>query len=298
MAQPESVTPGTSCPGSIFISYRRSDSITETGRIYDRLVEAFGEERVFKDVDDIPLGADFVDVLEQAVSQAAVLIAVIGPTWLTVTDAEGRRRLEDPQDFVAIEVAAALNRDILVLPILVKGAKFPDFKELPSTIRPLARRNAAQARHDPDFHSDMDRVVAKLQDYFDQLGIPAPAPAPKATARTGVPLPAVLSGVCGFLALVDGVAVLADGATDGAALSLSVGIMLVVAAGLLLSRTAVGWVVGVAAQVVALVLCGKVVYESWLYDEFSIDALFVLVPVISLVTLVCLLLPAARRGVG
>jgi len=289
MAQPESVQPSASHPGSIFISYRRSDSITETGRIYDRLVGAFGEDRVFKDVDDIPLGADFVAVLEQAVAQATVVVVVIGPTWLTVTDAEGRRRLEDPQDFVAIEVAAALNRDILVLPILVRGATFPDFKDLPSAIRPLARRNAAQARHDPDFHSDMDRVIAKLQDYFDQLGIPAPAN--PAMVRPEIPIPAVLSGVCCFLALVDGVAA-------GSPLSLVVGILLGVAAGLLLSRTMVGWAVGVAAQVITLVLCGKEIYESLLYDEFAINALFVLVPLISLVTLVWLLLPATRREVG
>ncbi|MEL7349831.1 MAG: TIR domain-containing protein [Cyanobacteria bacterium P01_A01_bin.116] len=88
---------------SIFISYRRSDTIGHTGRMYDRLVAEFGREHVFKDVDDIPLGVDFAEHLDKAVSQCQVVIVVIGKTWTTVVDEDGNRRLDSPDDFVRIE---------------------------------------------------------------------------------------------------------------------------------------------------------------------------------------------------
>jgi hypothetical protein len=139
---------------SIFISYRRSDSIAETGRIYDRLVTDFGRERVFKDVDSIPFGIDFADYLDQAVSQCQVLLVIIGKTWLNVTEPDGTRRIDDPNDFVRIEIESALRRGIPVIPVLLEGATMPRSDQLPEALAPLARRNAAQVGYDPRFHDD------------------------------------------------------------------------------------------------------------------------------------------------
>ncbi|MEM9164630.1 MAG: toll/interleukin-1 receptor domain-containing protein [Cyanobacteria bacterium P01_F01_bin.4] len=127
----------------IFISYRRSDSISEAGRIYDSLSAHFDQECVFKDVFDIPYGVDFVEHLDRAVSQCQVLVAVIGNTWVDVTNAERKRRLDDPEDFVRIEIASALNRNILVIPLLVNDAIMPSSRQLPNDLVSLARRNAA-----------------------------------------------------------------------------------------------------------------------------------------------------------
>ncbi|RMG81744.1 MAG: TIR domain-containing protein, partial [Chloroflexi bacterium] len=109
----------------IFISYRRADSVTITGRIYDRLVAEYSDRNVFKDVDDIPLGADFRRVLDEEVGSCDVLLVIIGQQWLTLEE-NGQRRLDNPDDFVRIEVEAGLNRnDVLVIPVLVKGAGMP-----------------------------------------------------------------------------------------------------------------------------------------------------------------------------
>lgn len=148
----------------IFISYRRTDSITITGRIYDRLVMAFGEQRVFKDVDDIPLGQDFRKTLEDEVSQCDILCVIIGREWSNVMDAEGNRRLQDPNDFVSIEVAVGLNRpNVLVVPCLVNGATMPTAEELPPDLQGLRFRNAAIIRDDPDFNRDMNRLIEQIK---------------------------------------------------------------------------------------------------------------------------------------
>ena len=146
----------------VFVSYRRSDSIDICGRIYDRLVRDFGEPNVFKDVDNIPFGVDFVEYLDNKVKECTVLLAVIGPTWVTVTDEKGRSRLNDPNDFVRIEIEAALKRNILVVPVLVAGAEMPYFDDLPESLRPLTRRNGISIRPDPDFHTDMTRLIKRL----------------------------------------------------------------------------------------------------------------------------------------
>jgi len=107
--------------GRIFISYRRVDSAGYAGRIYDRLAARFGEDAVFMDVDDIPAGLDFVDVLQNAVQSCDALAALIGPNWLDARDDAGVRRVDNPEDFVRVEIAAALERDIRVIPVLVDG---------------------------------------------------------------------------------------------------------------------------------------------------------------------------------
>lgn len=148
---------------SIFISYRRSDSADISGRIYDRLIGKFGKEQVFKDVDSIPLGSNFKTVLDTSVGACKVLLAVIGRGWVEARDASGKLRLHDPSDFVRLEVEAALNRDIPVIPLLVGGASMPVPKDLPQSLGNLTYRNGIAVRPDPDFHNDMNRLIASLE---------------------------------------------------------------------------------------------------------------------------------------
>lgn len=143
----------------IFISYRRDDSADVTGRIYDRLIAHFGRDAVFKDVDAIPFGVNFKEYLEDMVAQCALQLVIIGPRWITITGEDKRRRLDDPTDFVRIEVESALKRDIPVIPLLVMGAMMPTADELPPSLAELAYRNGTPIRRDPDFHRDMDRVI-------------------------------------------------------------------------------------------------------------------------------------------
>lgn len=165
---------------SIFISYRRRDSIDVTGRIYDRLVAQFGLDSVFKDVDAIPFGVDFRKHLEREVSHCPALLAIIGPDWLNVSDAKGNRRLDNPHDWVRVEIETALNRDSVVIPVLVGGAKLPKDTELPESLKGLAYRQSAQVRHDPDFHRDVDRLIQRIEAVFTSVSLASsrtPSPA-------------------------------------------------------------------------------------------------------------------------
>ena len=152
-------------PPRIFISYRRADSADVAGRIYDRLAGDFGESAVFKDVDSIPPGVDFKEHLEKAVGRCKVFLAVIGDQWLEARDSMPNNRLQDPRDFVRIELEAALNRKILVIPLLVRGAKMPSEEDLPPTLQKLIYRNALSIRSDPDFHRDVDRLIEAILNY-------------------------------------------------------------------------------------------------------------------------------------
>ena len=147
---------------SIFISYRRQDSADVTGRIYDRLIQRFDREQVFKDVDSIPLGVDFRAHLGDVVGRCNLLLAIIGPQWLNVGGPNGRR-LDDAGDFVRIEIEAALARNIPVIPLLVGGAELPSERELPPSLAAITFRNGIAVRPDPDFHRDMDRLIAGLE---------------------------------------------------------------------------------------------------------------------------------------
>lgn len=145
----------------IFISYRREDTADISGRIYDRLVQRFGPKAIFKDVDSIPLGVDFKQYLEKQVEQCNVLLAVIGKSWLRKRT--GKRRLDDPRDFVRIEIASALRRGIRVIPLMVSKALMPPEADLPEDLRALVFRNFIQIRPDPDFHHDMNRLIKELE---------------------------------------------------------------------------------------------------------------------------------------
>jgi hypothetical protein len=157
---------GKDITGHIFISYRRSDSADIVGRIYDRLVQEFGRNAIFKDVDSIPLGIDFKGYLDKTLSECSVLLAIIGDSWLDATDASGKRRLEDPDDFVRIEIESALAQGLAVIPLLVRGAKMPAEEALPVSLKKLVYRNGIPIRPDPDFHRDMDRLISALEEYL------------------------------------------------------------------------------------------------------------------------------------
>ena len=125
-------------PGRIFISYRREDSAFPAGWLYDRLCARFGRDYVFKDVDSIDPGDDFLRVVEDAVGSCQVLLALIGDRWLDITNGTGHRRLDDPNDFVRLEIEAALRRDVRVIPILVGRAPLPSSEPQPAGTRPAA----------------------------------------------------------------------------------------------------------------------------------------------------------------
>jgi len=129
--------------GTIFISYRRDDSGGHTGRLFDALSSRFGGASVFRDIEDLEPGVDFVDALDKALNLCDVLLVIIGPGWSTAAGPAGRR-LDQPDDFVRMEVAKALERNVRVVPVLVAGATMPDTDELPENLRLLARRNAIE----------------------------------------------------------------------------------------------------------------------------------------------------------
>jgi beta-lactam-binding protein with PASTA domain len=153
---------GVSMMEGIFISYRREESAGHAGRMYDRLRERFGRERVFMDVSAIEPGIDFGEAIERAVSSCAVLLVVIGRRWLECSDAAGRRRLDDPKDFIRLEVSAALRRTIRVIPVLVQDAAMPEESDLPDDLKLLVRRNAIEI-NDTHWDSDLSQLVETLE---------------------------------------------------------------------------------------------------------------------------------------
>jgi len=158
--------------GRIFISYRRSDAQHIAGRLCDRLKSRFGDDAVFMDVDSIEPGRDFGEAIERAVGACDVLLALIGGRWLDADDDRGRRRLDDPNDLVVLEIAAALERRVRVVPVLVDGAEPPRSDDLPTALAPLARLQGVRLDHST-FGGDVAALVAALERAF---GTVAPAP--------------------------------------------------------------------------------------------------------------------------
>lgn len=150
----------------IFICYRRGDSAGHAGRLADALVDKFGPNSVFMDVDTIEPGVDFMDEIDRAVGHCDVLIALIGPHWLGAADARGRR-LDDPNDLVRLEIETALDRKIRVIPALVGGAEMPNQDQLPGVLASLARRNAFELS-DRRFRSDVQLLFATLEKIAEQ----------------------------------------------------------------------------------------------------------------------------------
>lgn len=149
---------------ALFIGYRREDTGGDAGRLYDRLATAFGRERVFKDVDSIPRGVRFRAYVEDILGGCRMMLVLIGPKWIDARDAEGNRRLEDPEDLVRVEIETALaNPKVQVLPVLVNGAEMPKRDQLPGELKALTEFNAARLRHDPDFHNDINDLITVIE---------------------------------------------------------------------------------------------------------------------------------------
>jgi len=140
----------------VFISYRRDDSAYAAQSIYHKLVGHYGAECVVFDVDSIPPGEDFVEYLHQQVSECDVLLAVIGDRWLE-RGQDGKRRVDNPKDWVRIEIHAALKRKIPVIPVLVGKVAVPTADDLPRGIKALSRRNATEVRGGRDFQTHLER---------------------------------------------------------------------------------------------------------------------------------------------
>ena len=148
--------------GQIFISYRREESRWSARSLHDRLCRDFDPKQIFMDIDAIALGEDFFEAIETTVAKCDVLIAVIGKNWLTSKDDHGNRRLDNPEDFVRMEIGAALKRKIRVIPVLVDGALMPQSTDLPEDLRPLVRRNALLIT-DTSFDGDCQRLAAAIK---------------------------------------------------------------------------------------------------------------------------------------
>ncbi len=145
----------------IFISYRRNDSPGFAGRLAEALDTAFGADKVFRDIDDIRPGDDFVKAIHNRLQAVDVVLAVIGPDWLGASK-DGRRRLDDPDDFVRIEIQLALAAGKPVWPVLIGGAVMPLHNELPEPLRALARRQAV-VLNDASWKEDVARLIAQLR---------------------------------------------------------------------------------------------------------------------------------------
>jgi hypothetical protein len=147
---------------AIFLSYRRDDAEGEAGRLFDDLTAEFGTDKVFMDVAGIELGRDFRKVIDENVSSCGVLLAMIGKSWIDAKDEDGRRRLDAPLDFVRLETASALKRDIPVIPVLVQRGRMPRPEELPEDVKDLAFRNAVELTH-ARWDSDVQLLIKALR---------------------------------------------------------------------------------------------------------------------------------------
>jgi hypothetical protein len=177
--------------GGIFISYRRDDTRHVAGRLAGDLAEHFGHERIFRDIETIEPGVDFVEALNKALGGCVVMLVMIGDRWLTITDPRGRRRLDDPHDWTRLEVSTALQRGIRVVPVLVEGAALPAEDDLPDDLKPLVRRQALQLA-DGRWRGDLQALVdalARVKGLEPVARAPQAAPAPP-SAPLSAPLSA------------------------------------------------------------------------------------------------------------
>jgi hypothetical protein len=148
--------------GNIFICYRRdAHDRHAAGRLYQSIRERFPREQIFIDIDNIEVGLDFEKVIQEKISTAAAVLVVIGPNWLNAADKSGQRRLDNPHDYVRMEIEAGLRRDTRVIPVLVDDAEMPRADELPEPLKPLALRNAATIQHG-SFTTDAERLATAL----------------------------------------------------------------------------------------------------------------------------------------
>ncbi|QNI35149.1 toll/interleukin-1 receptor domain-containing protein [Alloacidobacterium dinghuense] len=150
----------------MFISYRRDDTEGEAGRLFDDLNRAFGNDAVFMDVSGIEPGTDFRKAIDDNVACCGVLLAMIGPTWATIAGSDGQRRLDNENDYVRLEIASALRRNIAVIPVLVHDAHMPHADQLPDNLKDLAYRNSVEITH-ARWNSDVQLLIQALGQYVN-----------------------------------------------------------------------------------------------------------------------------------
>ena len=219
--------------GRIFLSYRRGDTGGYAGRLYDDLAAALGEDNVFRDLDTIGPGVDFTRAITEAIAACDLVLAVIGPQWLDATK-EGRRRLDDPEDFVRLELGSALSTEKALVPVLVGNATLPAASALPEPLKPLVKHNAIEVS-DERWDYDIGRLVAAARQIAgipEQKQAPAvpeapppPAPArrPPAARRSGFrPLKTIWS-LMGFGLLIAMFAFISKAVDDGTVTDVATG---------------------------------------------------------------------------
>ncbi|PIE01298.1 MAG: hypothetical protein CSA79_00920 [Thiothrix nivea] len=157
--------------GKVFISYRRQDSAGYVRALYNELAQHFGQEQIFMDVDDIPLGTDFVSMMNRNLQDCTMMLVVIGPQWLNIRDSQGERRLDNPDDFVRLEVARAIKDNFDIIPVLVNGAAMPGENDLPDNLKPLSRRQALELDNKYYKHGIAD-LTAALEAHLGKPGHP------------------------------------------------------------------------------------------------------------------------------
>jgi hypothetical protein len=149
----------------IFICYRRQDSVHPAGRIFDRLVAEFGRDRIFKDVNSIPAGIkDFAEEIQQQLKSTKVMLAIVGNSWLSARDSTGRRRLDDKDDYVRIELKWGLDKkEVSVVPVLLDDVMMPDAASLPSALKRFVKCQAVRVRADPEFERDVQSLLVEVR---------------------------------------------------------------------------------------------------------------------------------------
>lgn len=176
----------SAAPCRIFISYRHNEDGMAAGWLVERLAGHFGKDQIFKDVDSIEPGDDFVKVIADAVGRCDVLLALIGREWLTITGDDGRRRLDNPQDFVRLEIEAALKRDIRLIPVLIEGTPMPPVDQVPRSLAALVSRQAlhfSAAHAEPEF----DRLIKALDRTLAEVRSEVPAEAAATEPKSATP---------------------------------------------------------------------------------------------------------------
>ncbi len=156
--------------GKIFICYRRQDSQDMAGRLFDRLVDRFGEANVFFDVDKIPLAVKFPERIREAIAASDVVLVLIGGQWIDICDDKGNRRLEDPRDYVRQEIEEALRQGVPAVPVLLDNAPMPTRDKLPQGCGEIVEVNAPRVRAGSDFKRDAPALLDALADLMDARG--------------------------------------------------------------------------------------------------------------------------------
>lgn len=159
-------------PGGLFICYRRDDSAGDARNISQALAKRFSSRQLFMDVDSISPGSDFEEVLNSALRSCAVVLVLIGPHWLTIADAEGRRRLDNPGDYVRREIREAMSQELRVIPVLLGRVAMPAETELPLDIRRLSKRQSLALKHET-YNADLLELLKQLEEFVHPVGLPS-----------------------------------------------------------------------------------------------------------------------------